>query len=357
MTSAPPSRFPPLLLLLPLLLIFGGILGTGWYFVSAINVTLYVDGQAILARTHQSTVADFLNEAGVWLETADTVTPGRADLIREGLTIHVQHARLVVIDVDHIPHRFFTNANSVPAILSEAKISLHEHDSVQLWPIASGTPADIVLNPSIMVQLVDDNQARTLYTSAPTVNEALAAAGVTLYTSDNISPPLNTFITAAMGPITIRRSQAVTIDVDGHTLATRTHGGTVKDVLDEAGMALVGWDRSAPDSNQPFTAGMTINVIRVTESDEIEQIALPFKTINQIDLTLGAGTQRIIQVGINGVQEIHRWVRRENGVEVSQSATLSWQIQPAQDQIVAVASTPASAGPLAGQASATPKEN
>ena len=56
MTATPPPRLSPLLLLLPMLLIFGAVLGVGWYTLSAVNVTLNLDGQSIPARTHQATV-------------------------------------------------------------------------------------------------------------------------------------------------------------------------------------------------------------------------------------------------------------------------------------------------------------
>jgi uncharacterized protein YabE (DUF348 family) len=326
------------LLLIPLMLIFGTVLGIGWYVLSAVNVTLSLDGQLIKARTHQPTVAGFLKEAGVWLESADTVAPERTDPIRDGLTISVHYARAVVIDTDRsTPRRFLTNADHIPAILAEAGITPQAHDVIQSLPGATGTPTDIVIRAPLLVTLVDGSQSRPLYTAAATVSGALLEAGVTLFVADTVTPDLNALITADISTITIHRSQPVTINVDTRTLATRTHGITVGAVLAESRIALVGLDRAEPAVDQPFVPGMTIIVERVTESDEVQQITLPFKTIQQVDTTLPGGTKRVIQAGVAGLQEIHIRVRRENGVEVSRSAPLSWQIQPPQDQIVAVA--------------------
>ena len=337
MSASAPMRYPPVLLAVPLLLIFGGVIGVGGYIITAATVNLTVDGKPYQAHTHQPTVAAFLSEAGVQLENADTITPDRSTPIRSGLTISVQRARPVVIDTDGQPQRYFTQFTSAAQILAEAGITPAAHAVMQPLP-NTDAPTDLVIRTAQAVTLIDAGQTRMFYSTALTVGGALLDDGVALYAADQVTPALDTPLTPDGSTIRIARSQPVLIAVDGRTLNTRTHAATVGDALTDAGIALVGLDRAEPDLAQSFVAGMTITVERITESDESQSLRLPFRTVTQTDPSLPAGTQRVIQAGVDGVQIVQVRVRRENGVEVSRSAPLNWQIQPPVDQIVAISS-------------------
>ncbi|MHB8627391.1 MAG: ubiquitin-like domain-containing protein [Aggregatilineales bacterium] len=333
---SPPGRRPsgPPFLLFALILLGAGTLAAfGLYTFTAVTVTLNVDGQTIPLRTHQTTVGGVLADTGVWLESADQLTPPRDTPIQSGLVITIDHAHPLVIDVAGQPRRILTHAIDPGAILAEAAITPGAHDVID-----TQFPAEIIVTHAITVNIVDGGQTRTVYTTARIVGAILAENGITLYVADIVNPDLNAPIQDG-DTITIQRSLPITIQVDGRTLATRTHGVTVGSALSEAGIALVGLDQSVPTTDQPLTSDLTIHVTRITETEEVERIPLPFQTITQVDPSLTAGSQRIIQQGIAGVEEIHVRVRRVDGLEISRSTPLSWIIQPPQDQIVAVSAS------------------
>lgn len=336
---------PPFLLFALVLLGMGALATFGLYTFTAVPITFIIDGQSVSVRTHQTTVGALLANSGMWLEAADQLTPDSDTPIRSGLVITITHAQPVVIDVNGQPRRILTRATDPNAILAEAEITPGAHDA-----ISTEFPAEIVVTHAISVKVIDGDRTTMLFTTAQTVGAALAEQGITLYVADAVTPDLNAPLQDG-DTVTIQRSTPIIIQVDGRTLATRTHGTTVGDALGEAGIALVGLDQSDPSVDQSITPGLSIRVTRITETEEIERVPLPFQTITQVDSSLAPGTQRTIQQGIPGTEEIHIRVRRENGVEISRSAPLSWIVQPPRDQILAVS---ADTTPLAPTATPSP---
>ncbi len=324
------SPFP---ILIVLLIALGVLLAGGLYLITAQTVTVVIGDQRRTMRTHQTTVRAALAEAGVYLEAEDSVTPTFDAPIRSGMIVMIDRAHPVVIDADGQQRRILTHKTDPRDILSESQIALGEHDT---FIASDSTPTDhISVIRALSIQLADGGPPRILMTTARTVSAALAENKVALYAADAVTPNLSAPLVDQM-TITIQRSAPVTIRVDGRTLVTRTHGSSIGAVLAEAGIALVGLDSSEPPIEQPFTPGVAIRVIRVTETDEIIRTEIPFKTTTQPDPALDLDTRQVIQPGVVGVQEIHVRVRREDGMEVSRSAPLSWIAQPPRDEIAGI---------------------
>ncbi len=319
-----------LLIILILLVVLGVVIFGGFYTITATNVTLAVNGARSVVHTHQTTVRALLNEAGVYIEPQDTVSPGLDIPIQNSMIVTIDKAHAVILNVNGQQQRILTHKTDPRAILSENNIAVGQYDALNVE-----NADDIILTRAAAFTLTADGQMRTLYSTARTVGAALADAGIVLYVADKVTPDLSAPLADQM-TISIQRAVPITIQVDGRTLATRTHGATVGAALTDAGVALVGLDNSQPASDTPLTANITIRVIRVTEAEEIERTELPFKRITQTDPTLELDTQSVIQAGKAGVQEVHVRVRREDGVEVSRSAPLMWITQPPQDEIDAI---------------------
>ncbi len=321
---------PPLLILLILLALFSAVLGIGLYTVTAASVVVNVGTQHAVAHTHQSTVRGLLAEAGVYLEHEDTITPALDSPIHSGMVVSVDKARAVLLDVDGQQRRILTHLTDPRAILLANGITPGDHDVIR-----TNDPNDISLLRAVPITVNDTGQTQTLISTAPDVGSALADANISLHLADTVTPDVSTPLSANL-TVSIRRSVPVTFQVDGRILVTRTHGTTVDAALAEAGIALVGLDSSAPTGDQLLVPNMTIRVIRVTEAEEVERTEVPFKYITQPDPAVDLDMQRVIQAGVPGIQEIHVRVRREDGVEVSRSAPLSWVVQPPRDEIDAV---------------------
>ncbi len=351
-------RPQPGLLTITLMLALASLMTSG-YLATQAEVTLVLNGLVWRLRTHQASVEAFLNEVGIEVYPEDIVSPGLAAPIRPGSTITVQQARPVTIEADGRVISLRTHAASVAEILHEAGITIKPHDRVivngqetrpQATLSASGssgglrasglrtrleqsqrgkslsaeiTPLHIVLKRAVPIHVDDDGVPTTIYTTYPTVGEALRAEDITLYLGDQVEPSLGSPVSTGMH-VYIRRSVPVSIAVDGHTIKTRTRQGTVAHVLAQEGVALVGDDRVEPGGDVPIADGMAIQVVRVKEAIAIEQDPIPFETAWQPDDSLELDQQRLNQEGVDGLTKRRVRVIHENGQEVSRIVEDEW---------------------------------
>jgi hypothetical protein len=132
--------------------------------------------------------------------------------------------------------------------------------------------------------LVADGQTRALTTTARTVGEALAEAGVTLAPADEIDPPLATPL-----PVLV--------------------GGT------------------------PFT----ITVIRVTETTEVIPEAIPFgrRIVRSTELSPD-DPPRLLQAGQAGLREVTVRIVYRDGLEVERWPTATTVVEAARDEIIMI---------------------
>jgi hypothetical protein len=96
-------------------------------------------------------------------------------------------------------------------------------------------------------------------------------------------------------------------------------GTTVANVLAQAGITLGELDRVTPPLYSLVADGSTLRVIRVRESFEVEQVAIPFQRQIVHNEALPPVETRLIQAGEEGLQEITYRILTEDGVEVSRT--------------------------------------
>jgi uncharacterized protein YabE (DUF348 family) len=318
-------------------LVIGGI-----YLLRANTVNITINGVTHNTRTLQTTVGALLADLQVILDPQDTLSPSSDTPIRNGMMITIDKAKLVIVDVDGQRRRVMTRAIQPRDILAQAGIAMGERDviTVDNAPFKqepyTTTPGSIQVMRAITIRVDDNQRQTTLQTTQRTVGGALYEAGLVLFVGDSISPAPNTPISEG-SQISIRRSVPVTIQVDGRTLTTRTHGQTVGAALAEVGIALVGLDLVSPDASTPIVPDMAIRVIRVTEEDIVTGTTpIGFKQVSKEDPTLPLDTKQVIQTGIAGVIEQRIRIRREDGLEVSRSAVENVVVRAARDEITAI---------------------
>lgn len=114
---------------------------------------------------------------------------------------------------------------------------------------------------TIRINIYDGNTQTVLEArQGQTVRKLLADAGISTEDRDQISPSLDTSITAGEMGIWIKRYADVRIETDERTWAVRMTGGTVQDALDEAGVQLVENDYINHSPQAYLTDGMKISV-------------------------------------------------------------------------------------------------
>ena len=131
----------------------------------------------------------------------------------------------------------------------------------------------------------------------------------------------------------------VSISADGQTGQIQiAPGSTVETALETAGLTLDTLDRAVPPMYTVLTDGGLVSIIRVTEEFSVEEITIPFD--NQIvkNESLPEGETRLIQPGVNGLQEITSRMVFEDGAEVSVSQVKIVTLQNAVPEILMVGS-------------------
>lgn len=289
------------------------------------SIALIVNGQRTDANSSAATVGDFLREQRITLLPEDALSdPLTADL-RSLEVITVARARDVALVIEGEEVRLRTPFTTPADILKQAQIVLHEDDAVTLDGIAV-EPAEVLLwqlptsrievNYALAVTIVDAATITSLITTANTVGDALFAANVQLYLSDQVLPA----IASTLQPdtqIVITRAQPLTIVVDSTRLETRAMGGTVADALAESGVSLLGLDYVIPAESDVVVAGMTISVVRVTEDLLTTEREIAPETVYIADDRLPLDSQTVVNAGASGIARQVTRVRYADGFEIS----------------------------------------
>ncbi len=131
---------------------------------------------------------------------------------------------------------------------------------------------------------------------------------------------LGCFLAGCTAPKVTQALITVNITADGKTLPVQVApGSTVQQAVAAAGVTLGDLDRSEPPLYMALSDGAEVQVIRVIEEFEIEQVIIPFEhQVLRIE-SLPEGDTRLAQPGVNGLQENTYRRVLEDGIEISRS--------------------------------------
>ncbi|MFQ5859274.1 MAG: ubiquitin-like domain-containing protein [Anaerolineae bacterium] len=334
-------QIQPGLLALIALLAAAGLMVLGYRWTGQ-PIALTIDGQTTHVRTHQTTVGGLLDDRGIVLRPEDIVQPALDTPLEETAAISIQRARAVTLIADGTRRTQYTHAASPAAVLLDAGIGLRPFDRVsvnnQTWvpetPFVNNHPVEVRVHRAVPFSLSDNGLRAQLWTTAPTLGQALTEKGIPVYVADAVSLPLDTPMSAGL-TVTIRRSQPVSILVDGREIRTRTRAETVAGILTQEGITLGELDYTKPGVDAPLAGDQTIDVRRVTEEFVYEEAPIPFETVWQADPTLELDAHRLIQAGDPGVRRRRTRIVYENGEEVSRDTANWWVEEDPTPEIIA----------------------
>ena len=314
------------------------------YRSTSMPVTLVVDGRERHLATHEDTVAMLLMDSGLVLGEKDIVKHNDQVIAREALDavslgsesrVTVERARPVYVSADGHTVLLHTAATSVEALLREARVSIGPHDALKVdghitdtnlesgvslpeADSAAAAPPRIEVQRAVPFTIHEDGEAKTFYTTASTIGEALRRAGLVLYLADGVQPGLGQRLSPGMA-VKVERSVPVQVQVDGRTLRTRTHRQRVDEVLADLGVVLTGQDYTTPALESALEDGLTIRVVRVTERFLVEQEPIPFESVWQADPDLEIDLEHLMQDGAPGALQRRVRVTYEDGYEVGRA--------------------------------------
>ena len=247
------------------------------------HVTVRVEDQSIRMRTFAGTVAEALERAHVKLGEKDIVTPDLTTSIHEGLLIEVRRAKPITLLLNGQPREVIVTARTVEEVIEELHLRTSMADYVGAARTAKVTPGmTLVYREAIGMRVVHDGITDTVITNAATVRDVLAELGVTLVGQDEVWPTLE----------------------------------------------------AAP------VRGMVVKVLRVGTRTETATRSIPYPTQFRYDKSLEQGTRKVRQSGQNGSRLETALVTYKDGKAVSRKVVSSKVVRKPVPKIVTIGSGP-----------------
>lgn len=207
-------------------------------------------------------------------------------------------------------------------------------------PISSETPITthpiiLQIRRAQTVTISSPQGEQQLQTSAFTVGEALQEAGIQLRARDKVDPPADTPLTDS--PITIHYSpsQVLTVSVDGKSVQIQSSARTVGEALAEAGIPLIGLDYAVPSEKEPLPSDGQIQVVRVSEAIILAQKPIPYESELIASAEVPLDQTQILDPGANGLSVQRIRIRYENGAEVSRVTEEETLVRPPEKRVLA----------------------
>ncbi|MEM7338749.1 MAG: ubiquitin-like domain-containing protein [Actinomycetota bacterium] len=165
-----------------------------------VTVELSIDGNVRRVETRAATVEALLAQFDVVVADGDEVDPSLGTELADGDVVTVQFSRSLTVVTDGEPTEHITTATSLGDALGAIGIPLEgaaiSHALTSALPRAGMTVE--ILTPKDVALTVGADDVRTVSSTAPTVGELLAEAGVVLADTDEVEPAIDSAVTPAM---------------------------------------------------------------------------------------------------------------------------------------------------------------
>lgn len=272
-----------------------GVVATAVFAYMAMQpepITIVDDGVTTVYESRGESVLDVLEETGIVIDEADVVTPALSADIPIDRVIQIERARTVSLQIGYGQiETIETRERTVEDVLLRYGVSVRDGDDVYpgiRTPITSGMT--IRYQPVLALDVIVGDEAKTVYTMAQTVEQALKEANVTVSDQDTVEPALST----------------------------------------------------------PVRDGMTITVNESRDVVQYESRLIPFEIVREEDDTLALGETKVVQVGVPGLERTRYALTVENGTITNRTETSVETLRTVRPQIIKLG-TKVAAEPEASQ--------
>ncbi len=306
----------------------------------ASGVTVIVNGLPRHILTRQPTVEAVLRARGVETAGATHVSPALDAPVTAGMTITLISARPALLHVGDSVFRVEAPPADLLAAVSSVAVPSPSEALVVRRQLPSALSGAAIIREAAIVPLTrvivtEDGGEVSFTTAEPTLGEALAAAGFTLYQSDRLDPPPWTPLDGGDIRVTIARAVPVTLFMGDTSIQARTSAATISVLLAEQGLALTGADYLSPSPGTLLAEGMVIHLTRVEQDFVTETEQVPAETIYTADPAMEIDQLRRLREGVDGIIERRYAVRYEDGREVSRVLVGEWSLREPVPGIIA----------------------
>jgi uncharacterized protein YabE (DUF348 family) len=201
--------------------------------------------------------------------------------------------------VDGRPRTIHTTAADVGDAVRAAGYRVDGHDLLAPkadQPVKDG--ATIVFKRGRLLHLDVNGQNRDVWTTAPTVAQALSELGFS--TADFTSVSRSRRLPLGATNIDVRTPKPVTVVHDGKKTQVTTTDATVGQLLADLSLELGPYDRLSAAESAPLSDGDKITLTRVRHRAVVKTQTVPFKTRSISDPKMFEGQTKIITPGRNG---------------------------------------------------------
>ncbi|MEP7136989.1 MAG: ubiquitin-like domain-containing protein [Chloroflexota bacterium] len=195
-------------------------------------------------------------------------------------------------------------------------------------------PITLQLRRAVNLTLITPQGQQRLQSSAFTVGEVLQEVKIQLQVSDKVDPPVDTSISNL--PITIYYypSRQLTVSVDGKSITIQSSARTVGEALAEAGIPLLGLDQAIPSEKEALPVDGQVKVVRVSESVLLAQKPIPFESELVASADVPLDQNQILQPGENGLTVQRIRIRYEDGNEISRLTENESVVRPPKKRVL-----------------------
>ncbi|MET7643985.1 ubiquitin-like domain-containing protein [Streptomyces sp. NPDC005426] len=261
-----------------------------------------------------------------------------------GTTAFVAEDKAVTLDVDGEPRTLHTFADDVGELLAEQGIDPGDGTAVSPAPGTRLADGDVItVGGPRPVTLTLDGVRRRVWTSEPTVGAALRRLGVRAegaYLSVSRSAPIGrTGLT-----LDVRTERTVTVMADGREHTVRTTAATVREAVARAGVVLRGEDTTSVAPESFPREGQTVSVLRIATTRTVREELLPYAVERTGDGSLPAGTEVVEREGRDGSRRVMYAVRTVNGVRQKPRVLATEVVREPVSRVVKAGTAPRTAG-------------
>lgn len=183
------------------------------------------------------------------------------------------------------------------------------------------------------ITIKDEKQEIIIETLSPRVDAALKKAEITLNEHDKLNVSRDVKLKDGM-VLEIKRAFDVKVNIDGKSLDLLTANNKVADVLVEYDIELGERDRTEPGLDEEVGPKDIIDVIRVEEKIEKEEVDIPYSSIITYSNNMEAGKINKTREGQDGRKEVEYRIVYENGVEAVREVTGENIIKEPVDELI-----------------------
>jgi len=163
------------------------------------------------------------------------------------------------------------------------------------------------------VSLNLDGEIIEVVSYSKTVEEFIESEEINIKEGAFISVPLDTKIKNDL-EFTIKNPKNYTIDINGSLLEVTSVHTNIEEILKDLDIELGELDYTLPDKTEDISPNTTIELYRVVEVIETQDIQIPFEEQVTMNKDLDRGTVKVIQEGKNGLRKSESKNKYINGV-------------------------------------------